>query len=44
MKNQRGYTITELLIVLWFIACATLAVGLVGTIIWAIIKLVQHFL
>lgn len=44
MKNQRGYTITELLIVLWFIACAILATGLVGTIIWAIIKLVQHFL
>lgn len=44
MKNQRGYTLVELLIVLWFGLCAIAGVAVVVTVIWAIIKLVQHFL
>lgn len=44
MKNkQAGYTLMELLMVLWFLIVAAVGLTVVGVVIWAIIKLVTHF-
>lgn len=43
MKNkQAGYTLMELLMVLWFLIVAAVGLTVVGVVIWAIIKLVTH--
>lgn len=41
-KKQKGYTLVELLIVLAFVAIAAVMVGLVGTVIWALIRVVSN--
>lgn len=44
MKNkQAGYTLMELLMILWFLIVAAVGLTVVGVVIWAIIKLVSHF-
>jgi type II secretory pathway pseudopilin PulG len=42
-RKQRGYTIIELLMVIWFMFVATAGVAVVGTVIWALVRLVTHF-
>lgn len=42
-SKQAGFTLMELLMVLWFLIVATVGLTVVGVIIWAIIKLVTHF-
>ena len=42
-RKQSGYTLIELLMVLWFLIVAGIGLTVIGTVIWAIIKLVTHF-
>ncbi|QDJ96219.1 major head protein [Xanthomonas phage Xoo-sp13] len=42
-KYQKGYTVVELLMVLWMLFVGVLGIAFVGTIIWGIYRLVTHF-
>lgn len=42
-RKQSGYTLIELLMVLWFFIVAGVGLTVIGVVIWAILKLVTHF-
>jgi len=41
MKNQKGYTVVELLIVLGFLTLVIGFIGFIATLIWAIVNTVS---
>ena len=42
-KNQLGFTLTELCIVIWGLLCLVFGLGITAFVIWAVYRLVTHF-